>query len=115
MNSSDCANAWRKVCQIYDETREINRPKITSERIVEELGLEAALETFATIAKIKERDGRISNRNREYLRVITVYRGSIERDHSNPLFDTGLLDHIHTSHIDNLITELIRMRGEKDV
>ncbi len=109
MTSKECAEAWETVIKCYDETR-VENPKITMKRIIDTIGVEKTKEVFATVAKIKQHDGRIYGENRKYMESITINPESVERKSENPMIYTGL-DHIHTTHIDNLITELRKEEG----
>ena len=106
MSINGCAKAWKKVCNCYDETRDENNPCVTMQKIVDELGMEQTREVFATVAKIKEHDGRISAYNRKQLENVVVNPECLIN--GNPIMYAGL-DHIHTAHIDNLITELVKI------
>lgn len=106
MDNKECAKCWETVVKIYKETIEENNPNITATKIIEEIGLAKTLEVFATISAIKKHDGRIYGINRQFMNSITVNPESIAVEHGNAVFDTGLLDEIHTVHIDNIITQL---------
>lgn len=107
MTANECAKAWLRIKEIYNETRD-KTPKDTAEQIVKELGKETAYIVFATITRLKKGDGRIYGRNRkvmeshEYVPEATVW------NHSNPMIGTGL-DDIHTTHINQMIGALIDM------
>ena len=105
MNGTEAREAWQKVCEIYDATREENRPAVTIQAIIKELGIEKTREVFAVISKIKKNDGRIYGRNREFMDSIPTDPSISEWSRENPMLHAGL-DHIHTAHISNLITEL---------
>ena len=110
MTPKECADAWKEVCRIYDETREVDRPDNTMDKILETLGMDKTLEVFATVAAIKKHDGRIYGKNREFMNSIPVNPDSLIWDHSNPMA-SSYMDHIHTAHISNLISELRKRRG----
>ena len=105
MNRKECAEAWITVCNIYDETRAANRPDNTLDKILEILGADKTLEVFATVSAIKKHDGRIYGKNREFMESVAINPESVKWESGNPMV-SAKLDHIHTSHIDNLITEL---------
>lgn len=105
MTPKECAEAWKTVIKCYDETRVTNNPKVTIEKITEILGIENTKEVFATVAKIKQHDGRIYGENRKYMESITVNPECVIQRNGNPMIYSGL-DHIHTAHINNLITQL---------
>lgn len=102
----ETAEAWVAICRIYDETIDSNNPVNTLDKVIEELGMDKTVYTFAAVSAIKKHDGRIYGRNREYMNSIEVDPLLKEWSHDNPLIETCRLDHIHTAHIDNLITQL---------
>lgn len=104
MRAEECKKEWLKVIRIYEETREQNDPSLTINKILEELGNKVE-EVFATVAAIKKSDGRIYGRNRKYMDSIPVNPASIRWERSNPMLYADL-DHIHTAHINQLITAL---------
>lgn len=104
MTAKECAEAWKKVVSIYNATRE-ETPKSTINGIIEVLGEKKTEEVFATVAAIKKHDGRIYGKNREYMNSIPVDPEIVEWRSGNPVIYAGL-DDIHTSHINQLITEL---------
>lgn len=106
MTPNECANAWKQVNRIYDETISENNPEVTMSRIIAELGMENTLEVFAAITVLNERDGRISPRNKSIMCEIPVLPECTEWNHGNPMIYANI-DHIHKSHIDNLLNELI--------
>lgn len=108
MSAVECEEAWQKVCEIYDSTREENSPAVTMEAIIKELGIEKTKEVFAVVSKIKKNDGRIYGRNREFMDSIPTDPAISEWSRENPMIHAGL-DHIHTAHISNLITELRKL------
>lgn len=107
MTSKECMEAWKKVVQIYNETRGTT-PEVTMNKIIDSLGVENTKEVFATVAAIKEHDGRIYGENRKYMDSIPVNPESVEWNYSNPMRYAGL-DDIHPAHINQLITELRQM------
>ena len=82
--------------------------KKTMSEIVQSFGLEKTKEVFATVAAIKKHDGRIYGKNREYMNSIPVDSENVEWRSGNPVVYAGL-DDIHTTHIDQLITELRKL------
>lgn len=108
MNPKECADAWKTVTKIYDETREENNPEITIQKILSELGEKNALEVFATITAIKTNfcDGRISDKNKSIMSTIPTKQECIIWSSDNPMIEADI-DHIHTTHIDNLLDVLI--------
>lgn len=109
MTPKECAETWKTVIKCYDETINVNNPKITMKRIIDTIRVEKTKEVFATVAKIKQHDGRIYGENRKYMESITVNPECVEWKFGNPMIYTKL-DHIHTAHINNLITELRKER-----
>lgn len=112
LTPKECANAWKTVVRCYREGKKENNPRLTTNHIVEKLGMDVTKETFAAIAAIKKHDGRIYGKNREYMDAIPVDPECLVWDHSNPMLAAGL-DEIHTTHVDNLITELRRLEKER--
>lgn len=104
MNAKEIANAWKKVVQIYNETKELT-PKTAMCEIIRSFGVKQTEEIFATVSAIKKHDGRIYGENREYMNSIPVDKEIIEWRSGNPVVYAGL-DDIHTAHINQLITEL---------
>ena len=54
----------------------------------------------------------VHGRNREAMNAIPVNEDCVACDTDNPMFYAGL-DHIHTAHINQIITELLKVDGEK--
>lgn len=108
MNAKEIADIWKEVVKIYNDTREINLPEKTMSEIIRKFGLEKTKEVFATVAAIKKHDGRIYGKNREYMNSIPVDPEIVEWRSGNPVVYAGL-DDIHTTHIDQLITELRKL------
>ena len=104
MTPKECAKAWITVKEIYEKTRETN-PKTTVSKIVESLGLDVTKEVFATISEIKRKDGRIYGMNREFMKSIPTNPECTEWSSDNLVIRAGL-DDIHTTHINQMITEL---------
>ena len=104
MNREECAKCWKKVVECHNKTRNAS-PKLTAELIIEEMGLEKANEVFATIAKLKIADGRIYGTNREWTNQIKINPDNAIYEYGNPVIRAGL-DSIHTTHINQIITEL---------
>lgn len=104
MNAKEIANAWKEIVKIYNDTRE-QTPEATMCNIIHKFGVKQTEEVFATVAAIKKHDGRIYGENREYMNSIPVHPDAVVRSHDNPVFNCNL-DYIHTSHINQLITEL---------
>lgn len=100
-----CKDAWEEIIKIYDETRSCNDPKYTMRKIIEKLGFSVTKEVFAVVTVIKKNDGRITPQNRGYLANVRYNPDCIKLDSENVMLKTNL-DHIHSSHINNLITEM---------
>lgn len=112
-NKDEIAKNWKKIVEAYNSTRTMT-PDATAKKIVETLGYEQAIETFAVIAAIKIHDGRIYGANRDWLN--SVYYASKAYDsevtawsRENPVIYAGL-DDIHTAHINQIITALRKMK-----
>lgn len=111
LTPNKCREAWDLILKIYDETISQNNPRNTMDRIIEILGLERTKEVFAVVAAIKKHDGRIYGRNRDFANSIPYNEECTQRIFGNPMIYSGL-DHIHTAHINNLITELRKISEE---
>ena len=105
MNAKEVAGIWKELVKIYNDTREINLPEKTMNEIIRKFGLEKTEEVFATVAAIKKHDGRIYGSNRDYMNSIPIDPENVEWRNGNPVIYAGI-DDIHTSHINQLITEL---------
>lgn len=108
MNANEIANTWKEIVRIYNETREIAPPEGTMCDIIHKFGIKQTEEVFATVAAIKKHDGRIYGKNREYMNSIPVDPEIVEWRSGNPVIYAGL-DDIHTTHINQLITELRKL------
>ena len=102
----DAADVWKRICEIYDQTRE-ETPRETAEAVVRELGQEKAMEVFAIVTKLKAHDGRIYGKNRELMERIGTDPAAIKWERENPMV-SSLLDHIHPAHINQIIGELVK-------
>lgn len=111
MTPMECKDTWNEVCRCYKETIGENRPKATLEAILASLGMEKTREVFATVSAIKKHDGRIYGENRKYMESIPVNPDAVVCVHENPMRCAGL-DEIHTSHINQLITELRKVDNQ---
>ena len=107
MNAKEIANAWKEIVRIYNDTRE-QTPEVTMCNIIHKFGVKQTEEVFATVAAIKKHDGRIYGKNREYMNSIPVDSEIVEWRNGNPVIYAGL-DDIHTTHINQLITELRKL------
>lgn len=105
MTTKECAEAWKEVVKIYMGTVTGSKPKETMQKMIDTLGTDKVKEVLATVAAIKKHDGRIYGANRKYMDSILVSPDSVEWNSGNELRHAGL-DDIHTSHINQLITEL---------
>jgi hypothetical protein len=112
MDAKRCADIWKKVVEIYHENFQ-DGYEVTVERLVKKYGLKDVLLVFSTVAKIKEHDGRIYGRNREFMQATPYVPEAVEWTHPNPMMRAGI-DEIHTSHINQMIGEL-RKRAEVSV
>lgn len=107
MNSKEIASAWKEIVRIYNATRE-KTPTVTMCEIIHKYGVKQTEEVFATIAAIKKHDGRIYGANRDYMNSIRVDNANVKWGSGNPVMYAGL-DDIHTTHINQLITELRKL------
>ena len=110
---NEIAKNWKVIVRIYNSSKTMT-PDNTAKIIVETLGYDQAVETFAVIAAIKIHDGRIYGANRDWLN--SVYYASKAYDlevtawsRENPVIYAGL-DDIHTAHINQIITALRKMK-----
>ena len=102
----EIAEDWQIIKSVYKETRD-ETPKETIDMLLTMIPLEDAKETFAVITKIKKHDGRIYGKNREIMEAYPTSLECCEWSNSNPVCKAGL-DDIHTTHINQLITELLK-------
>lgn len=98
-------DGWARVVEIYNSNRDdTNRPDDAMSLMLNEFGYDKTREIFATIAKIKQHDGRIYGANREFM----------DETPTNPeigyMSRIGHLDDIHPAHINQLIGELRKER-----
>lgn len=107
MNPKEIAIVWKEIVRIFSETKNIS-PKITMNKIIDTFGISQTKEVFATVAAIKKHDGRIYGDNRKYMNSISVQFENTEWKRENPIIYAGL-DDIHTTHINQLITELRKL------
>lgn len=105
MTAKQCADNWKRIVQIYKETRDTT-PSNTINLIVAELGKADTYTVFATVAEIKRHDGRIYGRNRTRMNEEPFIPEAVKREYGNPMIYAGL-DDIHTAHINQLIGALI--------
>lgn len=103
------ADAWKTIRQIH---KECDTPSECAERILAELGDQTSLEVLSAVVQLKPSDGRIHPHRRKFLYTISVNPDAVLWDHSNPLVYAGL-DDIHTTHLDRVITYILRLTGNK--
>lgn len=108
LNKKNVANNWKEIVKVFNSTRETN-PNITAKEIVNQIGYEQTVETFAVIAAIKKYDGRIYGKNRDWMNQIPVDPESVVYERENPVIYAGL-DDIHKAHINQIITALRKMK-----
>lgn len=108
MTGKEFANNWQKVIAIYNDTKD-KTPKYTADNIIRQFGKQEALTIFSTIAQIKRYDGRIDRRLREALKDIPYIEEAVDRGDGYPIECKGL-DDIHTTHISQIIEELLKER-----
>ena len=104
MNAKEIANVWKEIVKISNETREAT-PKTTINEIIDKFGMENTKEVFATVSAIKKHDVRIYGNNRDYMNSIPTDPQITEWRSGNPVIYSGL-DDIHTTRINQMITEL---------
>lgn len=100
MNASEANKTWYIVRRIFKDTGE-QTPKDTIFELGRVLRRDEIMEIFAIVTKIKKHDGRIYGKNREVM----------EQYPSDPSIDYTMikgLDDIHTAHINQLISELVK-------
>ncbi len=101
----------RKIFHLSFDAGEI--PSQTMDKIIDEIGIDAVVEVFAAVAQIKEHDGRIYGKNREWTNSITVNPDALTWGPGTfNEFRSAGLDDIHTAHVDQLITELRKRVSE---
>ena len=106
MTTTELTKAWKTVIAVYQETLH-SSPKQTADAIIDRLGCSETLEVFATVTQIKANDCRISSQNRRKMAAIPVNLEAISWESGNKFIHAGL-DEIHTAHIDQIITELVK-------
>ena len=111
--NKDCVEKWLRIKEIIKVgMNKHNRPDYTAKEIVDEIGMDDALEVFATVAWIKKHDGRIYGLNRDFMNSIEINTLNAAWNHENNMMSTGL-DDIHTAHLDQIITYLRKMAKEE--
>ncbi len=101
---------WIEVRNIYHASVDANEiPSQTMSTIIDSIGLDATVEMFSAVAQIKKHDGRIYGANREWTNSIEVNPDALKREYGNEFIYAGL-DDIHTAHINQIITELRKMK-----
>ncbi len=103
MNPKELKDAWQTVVKIYNETRDTD-PQTTMQKIIGVLGKDKAKEVFACVTQLKSHDGRIYGENRKAMNQVQVDPDALVWESRNPMTRAGL-DDIHTTHINQLITE----------
>lgn len=106
LTAEELKQMWLVIRECYDETRG-SSPAETLKLILNRIGEDACLQTFATVTEIKKSNGRINPANRAFLRPYFLNEKAAEWETGNPFIRAGL-DHIHTTHIDQLISELTK-------
>lgn len=101
-------SGWNTIKEAYDATRAENNPETTAKEILGHMSYEEFYCVMNAFVHIKKGDGRLSNRNRSMLCAHDKYRDFFEWDRENPFIRAGL-DHIHTAHIDNLISAVLKL------
>ena len=111
LNATEIADNWRKVVEIKNSS-EGHRPDLDAKSIVDILGLESTLETFSCIIRIKENDGRIYGKVREYFSNIEVDESAAVYERGNPVIYAGL-DDIHPTHIQQIAQYIMQIAEEQ--
>ena len=113
MTPNECAENWKQIVKIYNETRD-ETPEYTIGKIVEGIGKSEAYTVFSTVAKIKMHDGRIYGRSRDVMERTSYVEDAVEWKAGNPMIRAGM-DDIHTTHINQLINALIDYKEEANM
>lgn len=111
LNTTQIADNWRKVVEIK-RTSEGHRPDLDARIIVDTLGLDATLQTFACVIQIKKNDGRIYGKVKEYFSNIEVDKSAAVWDRENPVIRAGL-DDIHPAHIQQIAQYVMQIAEEQ--
>lgn len=106
LNAKETAIIWMEVKKLFNETRD-RTPKDTVDELLKKYNIQQLKEVFAGVTKLKKHDGRIYGKNREEMEKIQTDPLCEEHSHDNPLLGCGM-DDIHTAHINQMITELLR-------
>ena len=104
---NEIAKNWKVIVRIYNSSKTMP-PDNTAKIIIETLGYDQAVETFAVIAAIKIHDGRIYGANRDWMNSVSYNPEAAVWSRENPVIYAGL-DEIHTAHINQIITALRKM------
>lgn len=121
MTFKELAVVWCGITSIYKENRDgSNRPDHTIEKCVEQFGHDAVAETLATVVRLKPWDGRIGAWNREWANGVEVNPKAVVHDENNGFLRRTFrvdgkpimvdVDAIHMSHVDQLVTELRKIK-----
>ena len=113
LDSKQCSEKWKIICQIFDETR-LGTPEETAQKIVSSFGINDSLEVFAVVSKLKEHDGRIYGNNR--IRMSAIETDPIASDWvAGNHMRYANIDHIHPTHINQIITELLKINDNPEL
>ena len=110
------ADIYCDLVRIYEETRDVNRPAYTLQKMLEVHSLEDIKQAFGIVGYIKAKlfhDGRFWVENEKWIETIEVPEDCLEWGRHNPFCRPGGIDDIHTSHINNLVTEIRKYENTK--
>lgn len=113
LDSKQCSEKWKIICQIFDQARQ-GTPEETAQNIVNSIGINDSLEVLAVVSKLKEHDGRIYGNNR--IRMSAIETDPIASDWvAGNYMRYANIDHIHPTHINQIITELLKIHDNPEL
>lgn len=117
MTCEELRNAWQTFVSIYQNERQHsdNPSSAVAYQCMEQMGRKQVLELLATVSKLKAKDGRISSENRAYLSKIPTNPEAVHVTAGNRfVYVNPNLDTIHTSYLDQIITEIRTMKTKRN-
>lgn len=105
MELRECVKSWECVLFCYEKT---TTPGECVEEIKKVLGIDKALEVFATVVRLHEGDGRIENSRRLLVNTVPVNPDACIL--GSDMCYAGI-DKIHMSHVDTILSGLLRSGG----
>ena len=117
MDTKNVVMLYDQIVSSYRETED-NKASTTVKIILDKMSLLEAAIGLRAYAEFKKHDGRISERNRDWLRLITisedidwvVFSADYGYEHAFRQYGRDMkypsLDEVHPAHIDNVITVL---------